>query len=198
LKKINCYFILFLDKNIRTCDLVLRPDFEGFGFVLKKNKIPPHEIANISPDSPAALSGLQNGDLLLKINDVSVVNEKYPQVVVLVKNGISGGNGLTKLEVIRPEFFQRNENDIDQIESLNEPIKSSSLKSNDYFKGEGFKNKSVQSLPDYSNIDREDESSQPSISTNSRPINSSTKKAVSLSNLNSVNDKNVSKLGRIL
>ena len=75
---------------------------------------------------------------------------------------------------------------------------SSSLKSNDYFKGEGFKNKSVQSLPDYSNIDREEESSQPSISTNSRPINSSTKKAVSLSNLNSINDKNVSKLGRIL
>ncbi len=165
---------------------------------MKKNKIPPHQIANISPDSPAAVSGLQNGDLLLKINDVSVVDEKYPQVVVLVKNGISGGNGLTKLEVIRPEFFQRNENDIDQIESLNEPTKSSSLKSNDYFKGEGFKNKSVQSLPDYSNIDREEESSQPSISTNSRPINSSTKKAVSLSNLNSINDKNVSKLGRIL
>ena len=164
---------------------------------MKKSKNPPHEIANISPNSPAAISGLENGDLLLKINGVAVVNEKYPQVVLLVKNGINGVNGLTRLEVIRPELFKKTD-DIDRIESVNDtekPLKTSSVKSNDYFKNESFKNKSVQSLPEYSNItDEEDETTKPATSSTIKPsIKSIPKKTVSLNNLNT---ENVSTLGR--
>ena len=192
------FFIFILEKkNTRICNLVVRRAFEGFGFVLKKSKNPPHEIANISPNSPAAISGLENGDLLLKINGVAVVNEKYPQVVLLVKNGMNGVNGLTRLEVIRPELFKKTD-DIDRIESVNDtekPLKTSRVKSNDYFKNESFKNKSVQSLPEYSNItDEEDETTKPATSSTIKPsIKSIPKKTVSLNNLNT---ENVSTLGR--
>lgn len=151
---------------------------------MKKNKTAPHEIANIIPNSPAALSGIEEGDYLLKINDVSVLDKEYQQLVVLIKNGMNSLNGLTKLEVIRPEFYVNIEPEIP--ENI-KPIKSSSVKSNDYFKNESFKNRSVQSLPEYSNIseinDQESEDS-PDANRDTSNVKQSPNKAVSLNNLN--------------
>ena len=90
----------FLDdpNSIRVCNLVSRSDFLGYGFSLRKNEVGPHQIANVELNSPALLSGLQDDDYLLKINDINVVGERYSKTVTRIKN--ESDKGILKLEVV--------------------------------------------------------------------------------------------------
>ncbi len=58
----------------------------------------PHQISNVEINSPAMLAGLKNDDLVLKVNDVNVVGERYSKTVTLIKN--ESEKGRLKLEVI--------------------------------------------------------------------------------------------------
>lgn len=77
-----------------------RPDFEGFGFSIAANQRGPHKISQVETNSPADDGGLRVDDLILKVNDVSIVGERYSKTVRLMKNEFERGR--IKLEVIAP------------------------------------------------------------------------------------------------
>jgi hypothetical protein len=97
-------FLHFADNlnRIRVCNLVSRPDFNGYGFALRKAEVGPHQIANVEPNSPALISGLKNDDYLIKINDCRVVGERYSKAITLIKSEAEKGHLV--LEVVEPEF----------------------------------------------------------------------------------------------
>ncbi len=88
--------------GVRVCNLISRPDYQGFGFTMRANEKGPHQISNVEKDSPAMLAGLQSNDLILKVNDVSIVGERYSKTVTLIKNELEKGR--LKLEVIEPSL----------------------------------------------------------------------------------------------
>jgi C-terminal processing protease CtpA/Prc len=99
---------------------------------MRANEKGPHQISNVEKDSPASYAGLRNDDLILKVNDINVVGERYNKTVALIKN--ESEKGRLKLEVIDTQSCS---NEIRNIvltpqsgySTLNKPIKSSSSKS---------------------------------------------------------------------
>ena len=60
----------------RLCILHTWPDFQGFGFNLQAEKGKPGQfIGKVDPDSPAEAAGLRQGDRIVEVNDVSVLDE---------------------------------------------------------------------------------------------------------------------------
>jgi hypothetical protein len=179
-------------QKTRVCNLVVRSDYASFGFVLKNNKIPPHQITSIVPNSPADLSGLQDNDMLLKVNDSFVANETYSKIVVLIKNAIDVGR--IRLEVVRPEFHVTK--DVVGIEveekTSDTPLMSSSIKSRNNFENEksfhNGLNRSAQSLPEYNDIN-ETEKIEKTRQVNEEIVEVTKKKSVSLSNIENIDSR---------
>ena len=65
---------------------------------MRANEKGPHQISNVEKDSPASYAGLRNDDLILKVNDINVVGERYNKTVALIKN--ESEKGRLKLEVV--------------------------------------------------------------------------------------------------
>ena len=82
------------------CNLVKRPDFDGYGFSMKPSEVGPHTISSIESNSPAEHSGLKVNDLIIKVGDQNVVGERYSKTTTLIKNECE--KGFLKLEVIDP------------------------------------------------------------------------------------------------
>jgi len=89
----------------RICNLFNRQD-QGYGFSMRGNEQGPHQITSVEEDSPAKLSGLLNNDLVLKVNDVNVVGERYSKTITMIKN--ESEKGRLKLEVIQPHLCPDN------------------------------------------------------------------------------------------
>ena len=85
------------------CNLLARPDFEGFGFSMRPNDKGPHQISNVELDSPASLAGIKAEDFVLKVNDLNVAGERYPRTVALIKS--QSQEGRLKLQVIEPSLL---------------------------------------------------------------------------------------------
>lgn len=100
--------------------MVQRADYTGFGFELMKNEKGAHQIHSVDANSPAFLGGLRKDDYLLKVNDVSVVGERYTKTIARIKN--ESQKGRLKLEVIEPALFKLTKLDL-------QPIDSSTVKS---------------------------------------------------------------------
>ncbi|KAH8280561.1 hypothetical protein KR018_009938 [Drosophila ironensis] len=70
----------------KTCHIVKRPDFDGYGFNLHSEKVKPGQfIGKVDPDSPAEAAGLKEGDRILEVNGVSIGSETHKQVVARIK-----------------------------------------------------------------------------------------------------------------
>ena len=67
-------------------NLIRRPDFEGFGFSIRKFDKGPHQIAKVDKNSPAEYAGVRVNDLLLKINNVEVVEAAYAKIGLIITN----------------------------------------------------------------------------------------------------------------
>ena len=95
----------YLDDDLplgtRTCNLVTRPDYDGFGFSMRSNDKGPHQISQVEIDSPAMIAGLRADDLILRVNESSVLGERYSKTVTLIKN--ESQSGRLKLDVISVE-----------------------------------------------------------------------------------------------
>lgn len=95
---------------------------------MRGNDKGPHQISNVEKDSPAFYAGLRNDDLILKVNDLNVVGERYNKTVALIKN--ESEKGRLKLEVID---VQSCSNEIRNVSltpqsgysTLNKPVKPS-------------------------------------------------------------------------
>lgn len=68
---------------------------------MRANERGPHQISSVEANSPAYDAGLRVEDLILKVNDASVVGERYSKTVTLIKN--ESERGRLKLEVIDPQ-----------------------------------------------------------------------------------------------
>ena len=72
--------------TIRLCQLKIWPDFPGYGFNLHAEKGKSAQfIGKIDPKSPAEAAGLREGDRIMEVNGVSVVNETHSEVVKRIK-----------------------------------------------------------------------------------------------------------------
>ena len=84
-------------------NLIRRPDFEGFGFSIRKFDKGPHQIAKVDKNSPAEYAGVRVNDLLLKINNVEVVEAAYAKIGLIITNEFEKER--LKLEVIDEHLF---------------------------------------------------------------------------------------------
>ncbi|BFG04928.1 Na(+)/H(+) exchange regulatory cofactor NHE-RF1 [Drosophila madeirensis] len=70
----------------KTCHIVKRPDFDGYGFNLHSEKVKPGQfIGKVDAKSPAESAGLKEGDRILEVNGVSIGSETHKQVVARIK-----------------------------------------------------------------------------------------------------------------
>ena len=70
----------------RLCILHTWPDFQGFGFNLHAEKGKPGQfIGKVDPNSPSDAAGMRQGDRIVEVNDVSVLDESHAQVVNRIK-----------------------------------------------------------------------------------------------------------------
>ncbi|KAH8398206.1 hypothetical protein KR222_002867, partial [Zaprionus bogoriensis] len=70
----------------KTCHIVKRPEFDGYGFNLHSEKVKPGQfIGKVDENSPAEAAGLKEGDRILEVNGVSIGSETHKQVVARIK-----------------------------------------------------------------------------------------------------------------
>lgn len=70
----------------RTCHVIKRDDFDGYGFNLHAEKGKPGQyIGKVDEQSPAESSGLRQGDRIIEVNGVNIGNETHKQVVQRIK-----------------------------------------------------------------------------------------------------------------
>ena len=67
--------------NVRSL-MIRKTEAEGFGFTIKGEY--PVTISDIKPGSPAQLSGIQIGDQLLSVNEISIKNFNRSKIVQLL------------------------------------------------------------------------------------------------------------------
>lgn len=80
---------IVLDKNApkpKLCHLKKWEHFDGYGFNLhsKSGQV----VGKIDKNSPAESGGLKEGDRIIQVNNVNVVNESHKSVVKIIKNGL--------------------------------------------------------------------------------------------------------------
>ncbi|XP_055531446.1 Na(+)/H(+) exchange regulatory cofactor NHE-RF1 [Wyeomyia smithii] len=70
----------------RLCQVVKRPDFDGYGFNLHAEKGRPGQyIGKVDDGSPAEAAGLRQGDRIIEVNGTNITNETHKKVVELIK-----------------------------------------------------------------------------------------------------------------
>jgi C-terminal processing protease CtpA/Prc len=94
----------------RTCRLLPTANFGGYGCVLvsdEENGV--ICIGSIMPNSPALLGGLQQDDIILRINEESMSGKTSTEIVnIFAKETVidaETGRGILKLEVIHKKLY---------------------------------------------------------------------------------------------
>jgi hypothetical protein len=82
----------------RVVSLISRPDYDGFGFSIRPSERGPHVVSGVEPDSPGQVAGLRADDLILRVNDVRVVGQRFSRTAAIIKN--ESEKGRLRLEVI--------------------------------------------------------------------------------------------------
>jgi predicted metalloprotease with PDZ domain len=87
----------------RVIRLFRRQDQYGFGFSIRNSRRGPHHVASIEKNSPASISGLKQGDLLLRINDTSIAERDYTNAIEIIKRECIE-NDEVELLVVEPQL----------------------------------------------------------------------------------------------
>jgi hypothetical protein len=93
--------------NSRVSRLQRLSPAQSYGFSISKNnsKDPP-SIAAIERDSPAFQANLRDGEFVLRINGIDLVDKPYAQILDLVRKQIEKGNSL-EIETIEPHLYRQ-------------------------------------------------------------------------------------------
>lgn len=71
----------------KLCDLKTWSNFFGYGFNLHAEKgTPNHIIGKVEPHSPAEATGMKEGDRIVEVNGVSVLDQLHQNVVTKIKS----------------------------------------------------------------------------------------------------------------
>lgn len=71
----------------KLCELKIWSNFIGYGFNLHAEKgNPSHIVGRVDPKSPAEATGMKEGDRILEVNGVSVLDEPHADVVKKIKS----------------------------------------------------------------------------------------------------------------
>lgn len=115
--------------HARLCHVIKSDNFDGYGFNLHAEKGKPGQyIGKVDEGSPSETAGLRQGDRILEVNGVSIVNETHKQVVQRIKTLPNE----TKLLVVDPEDEQQDKHDGNNVSStatITDSNSNSSLKS---------------------------------------------------------------------
>lgn len=84
--------------NARLCHVIKNDNFEGYGFNLHADKGKQY-IGKVDEGSPAEVAGLRQGDHILEVNGVSILEENHKQVVQRIK----ARPAETELLVVHPD-----------------------------------------------------------------------------------------------
>jgi len=86
---LNSYFILDTNNNLRSdpriCSVSLRPGIDSIGISLQPDKDFGHIIKQVEPNSPAYRAGIERDDCILSLNDTSLLNVPYDDVLNTIK-----------------------------------------------------------------------------------------------------------------
>ncbi len=69
----------------KTVRLFRRQDQYGFGFSIRNSPAGPHHVGSVEEGSPASFSALKVGDLLLRINGISLIDRSYSNAIEIIK-----------------------------------------------------------------------------------------------------------------
>lgn len=115
--------------HARLCHVIKSDNFDGYGFNLHAEKGKPGQyIGKVDEGSPSEVAGLRQGDRILEVNGVSIVNETHKQVVQRIKTLPNE----TKLLVVDPEDEQQDNHDGNNVSStatITDSNSNSSMKS---------------------------------------------------------------------
>lgn len=74
------------NKLTRSCHVIKRADFDGYGFNLHAEKGKAGQyIGKVDDNSPAEEAGLRQGDRIIEVNGVNIGNETHKEVVQRIK-----------------------------------------------------------------------------------------------------------------
>ena len=86
--------------TIRSCTLMKRDDFDGYGFNLNAIKGKPgHFIGTVDANSPAEAAGLREGDKIVAVNGDSILQSTHQELISKVKSNPQS----VRLLVLDPE-----------------------------------------------------------------------------------------------
>lgn len=77
-----------------------KPDFNGWGLTIRTSQTRPNQIASVEANSPAQEAGILVDDLIMKVNDISLLGEANLNIMTLIENEFECG--VIKLTVIEP------------------------------------------------------------------------------------------------
>ena len=115
--------IIVSDKNeLRRCIMHLWPSYSGMGLNLKNSKKDgslPHIIRYVDMDSPAQYAGILSNDLVLKVGNKVVENEKFDVVLKLIRDQLKVDKKVDLLVInlqYYHEFKRNNEKNAKKID----------------------------------------------------------------------------------
>jgi C-terminal processing protease CtpA/Prc len=92
--------------NVRLCRLRTWTNYKGLGFHIMECSRPPHLISLVESNSPAASGGLKILDVLLAINNKTVSDTDYAQVIITLKTVQKETDFLLELLVVEQHFYK--------------------------------------------------------------------------------------------
>ena len=77
-----------------------KPDFNGWGLTIRNSQTRPNQVASVEANSPAQEIGILVDDLIMKVNEESVVGETSLNIISMIEKEFE--RGVIQLTVIEP------------------------------------------------------------------------------------------------
>jgi len=91
------------EADIRLCKICLWTNYDGFGFKIRLNSKDQHIINMIESNSPASTSGLKLMDVIVAVNQISIIERKNEEVHRLIKRE-RDANSYVELLVVKRHY----------------------------------------------------------------------------------------------
>ncbi len=77
--------------KFKSCNVVLLPDFQGYGFTLNSKIKPKYTIYTIDPNSPAYKANLRESDVIVQIDKKNIRRQKFDKIKQMLSDSKKKG-----------------------------------------------------------------------------------------------------------